>query len=63
MSADEQLLPTRRIPLFRWPFGRVRGEAGRGERKSSVPSELVELAALEVPQVLQNLDTGAQGLA
>ena len=62
MAADEQLLPTPRIPLFRWPFGRVHGEAGRGERKSSIPSELVELAALEVPQVLQNLDTRAQGL-
>jgi P-type Mg2+ transporter len=63
MPANEQLLQTPRIPLFRWPFGHDRGEAGRGVRKSSVPAKLVELALLEVPEVLQNLDTTAAGLS
>jgi P-type Mg2+ transporter len=62
MVADERLLRTPRIPLFRWPFGRDHGEA-RGERKSSVPSKLVELATLEVSQVLKALDATAEGLS
>jgi len=62
MPADEQTLPTRRVPLFRWPFHHDRGEAGRGARKSSVPPKLVELAALDTAQALKNLDTALEGL-
>lgn len=63
MAADEQLLQTRRVPLFRWPFHHDRGEAVRGGRKSSVPPKLVELSILDIPQVLQSLDTKAEGLS
>jgi P-type Mg2+ transporter len=63
MPPYEQPLPTPRVPLFRWPFHHDRGDAGRGGRKSSVPPKLVELSALEIPQVLKNLDTGPQGLS
>ena len=63
MTADEQLHQTRRVPLFRWPFRHDRAEARHGARKSSVPPGLVELATLDIPQVLKSLDTEAQGLS
>jgi Mg2+-importing ATPase len=62
MPADEQILRPARVPLFRWPFHPDRGEAAHGARKPNLPHRLLELAALEVAQVLTELDTAPQGL-
>ena len=53
----------RRIPVFQWPFGRLRPDDAAAARKDAVPPELLELASLTVPQVLERLDSAQRGLS
>ena len=54
--------PTARIPIFRWPFAHQQPAPSAVRPKSSVPVELLELAALDAPQALLRLGSTAQGL-
>jgi Mg2+-importing ATPase len=58
-----QTAAPRRVPLLHWPFGRPAARGVRTAPKSAVPHELVELAALDAPQVFQRLESTPAGLA
>jgi Mg2+-importing ATPase len=53
----------RRVPVFRWPFGRRRVKDERLARPEGIAPELLELAALAPPEVLQRLRTSERGLS
>ena len=61
IGASMQTAAPRRVPLVHWPF-RQHGRGAAAGPKSAVPAELVELAALEVPQVFERLGSAPAGL-
>jgi P-type Mg2+ transporter len=63
MVDNEPNRPTRRVPLFRWPFGHPRAAGEPRGRRLQIPTELVALAALGMAEALGRLDTRAQGLS
>ncbi len=54
---------SQRVPVFHWPFGPPHRDAPPAARKESLPAELLELAPLTVPQVLQRLQSSERGLS
>jgi P-type Mg2+ transporter len=61
MTRNEQA--TRRVPVFRWPFGHSSRAAPAPEPRDFLSAELLELAALDPAQALARLRSSLKGLS